>query len=289
MTSAESEFVMPYFQTKDKTNIYYYDWGTGAPVVLIHGWPLSSASWEYQARVLADSGFRVIAYDRRGFGRSDWAANGYEYDTLASDLNDLIEGLNLTGATLVGFSMGGGEVARYLARYGESRVSKAVFISAVTPYLLKTGDNPDGVDKKVFDNIHENLAKDRIDFLKSFAEKFFNYSALHHTVSSAQLEFAGAQAMSASPDATLKLAHAWSETDFRGDLTKITIPTLVIHGTGDKLVPIENAGARMKGLVANSETLEYDGEPHGLTNTVPEKLNNDLLAFLRAPARIAAL
>ena len=256
-----------------------------APVVLIHGWPLSSASWEYQARVLADSGFRVIAYDRRGFGRSDWAARGYEYDTLASDLNDLMEGLNLTGATLVGFSMGGGEVARYVGRYGESRLVKTIFISAVTPYLLKTDDNPEGIDKKTFDEIYENLVKDRPAFLQNFIEKFFNYSTLHHTVSSAQLMFAGSQAYSASPDATLKLAHAWAETDFRGDVAKITVPTLVIHGTGDKLVPFDNSAARMKSLLANSETLEYDGEPHGLTNTVPEKLNNDLLAFLRAPAR----
>ncbi|GAA3749844.1 alpha/beta fold hydrolase [Terriglobus aquaticus] len=280
---------MPYFQAKDGTNIYFYDWGAGAPVVLIHGWPLSSASWEYQARVLADSGFRVIAYDRRGFGRSDWAARGYDYDTLASDLNDLMEGLNLSGATLVGFSMGGGEVARYIARYGESRVAKAAFVSAVTPYLLKTDDNPDGVDRKVFEDIYAHLIKDRPAFLQSFAEKFFNYSALHHTVSSAQLQFAGQQAFMASPDATLKLAHAWAETDFRGDATKITVPTLIIHGTSDKLVPIEHSGARMKSLVANSELLEYDGEPHGLTNTAPDKLNEDLLRFLRAPGRVAAL
>lgn len=280
---------MPYFQTKDSTNIYYYDWGSGAPVILIHGWPLSSASWEYQARVLADSGYRVIAYDRRGFGRSDWAAKGYEYDTLASDLNDLIEGLSLTNVTLVGFSMGGGEVARYIGRYGESRIARAVFVSAVTPYLLKTDDNPEGIDRKNFDEIYENLIKDRPAFLQNFTEKFFNYSTLHHTVSSAQLMFAGQQANMASPDATLKCAHAWAETDFRSDVTKITVPTLIIHGTGDKLVPIENSGARMKSLVADSEMLEYDGEPHGLTNTAPDKLNSDLITFLRAPARVAAL
>lgn len=280
---------MPFFQTKDGTNIYYYDWGTGAPVVLLHGWPLSSASWEYQARVLADSGFRVIAYDRRGFGRSDWAAKGYDYDTLASDLDDLLTGLDLSGTTLVGFSMGGGEVARYIARYGESRVSKAVFISAVTPYLLKTDDNPDGVDKKVFDDMIEKITKDRPDFMSSFSEQFYGYSTLHHTVSSAQLQFFQSMAGSASPDAVIRLVRAFSETDFRGDLTKITVSTLVIHGTSDKTVPYEASGARMKGLLANSEVLEYDGEPHGLTNTVPDKLNNDLLAFVRAPSRIAAL
>lgn len=280
---------MAYLQAKDGTNLYFYDWGKGVPVVLIHGWPLSSASWEYQARVLADSGFRVIAYDRRGFGRSDWAATGYDYDTLASDLNDVIEGLNLSGATVVGFSMGGGEVARYIARYGEARLAKAVFISAVTPYLLKTSDNPEGVDQKVFDGMVEKIVKDRPDFMKSFAEMFYGYSTLHHTVSAAQLEFFTSMAGSASPDATVKLVRAFSETDFRADLTKITLPTLVIHGTGDKTVPYENSGARMKSLVANSEVLEYDGEPHGLTNTVPDKLNNDLLTFLRAPSRVAAL
>ena len=280
---------MPYFQAKDGTNLYYYDWGTGAPVVLIHGWPLSSASWEYQARVLADSGFRVIAYDRRGFGRSDWASKGYEYDTLAGDLNDLIEGLNLSGATLVGFSMGGGEVARYIGSYGESRVSRAVFISAVTPYLLLTDDNPDGVDRKVFDGMIEKIVKDRPDFMASFSEQFYGYSTLHHAVSSAQLQFFQFQASMASPDAVIKLVRAFSETDFRSDLAKFTVPTLIVHGTSDKTVPYENSGARMKSLVANSETLEYDGEPHGLTNTVPDKLNNDLLSFLRAPARVAAL
>ena len=280
---------MPYLQAKDGTNLYFYNWGKGTPVVLIHGWPLTSASWEYQARVIADAGYRVIAYDRRGFGRSDWAATGYEYNTLASDLNDLMEGLNLTGATLVGFSMGGGEVARYLSSYGESRVGKAVFVSAVTPYLLKSEDNPEGVDKKTFDGIVENLLKDRPDFLKTFASMFYNRSAIHHTVSEAQLEFFHSMAMTGSPDATIKLVREWSETDFRSDVAKITVPSLVIYGTGDKAVPGESAGARMKGLLANSETIEYDGEPHGLTNTVPDRLNEDLLTFLRAPARLAAL
>lgn len=280
---------MPFFQTKDRTNIYYYDWGSGAPVVLIHGWPLSSASWEYQARVLADNGFRVIAYDRRGFGRSDWASTGYEYDTLASDLSDLMEGLNLTGATIVGFSMGGGEVARYLAKYGESRVARAVYISAVPPYLLKTGDNPEGVDKKVFDEMVEGIAKDRAGFMKNFAPKFYGNSMLNHKVSESQLEFFQTLAAQASPDATIKLVRAFSETDFRGDLTKSTIPTLVIYGSKDETVPPDTAARRMEGLLANSETIEYDGEAHGLTNSAPDKLNNDLLTFLRAPVRVAAL
>lgn len=280
---------MPYLQTKDKTAIYYYDWGTGAPVVLIHGWPLTSASWESQARVLAENGYRVIAYDRRGFGRSDWAATGYEYNTLASDLNDLIEALDLRGVTLVGFSMGGGEVARYLGSYGAARVNKAVLISAVTPYLLQTDDNPEGVPKKTFDDLVDNLKKDRPDFLRTFGKMFYGYSMVHHTVSDATLEFTQSMALTASPDATIKLARAWSETDFRGDLAKITIPTLVVHGTGDDTVPIDKSARRAVKLLANAELLEYDGEPHGLNATAPDKLNADLLAFLSRPASTAAL
>ena len=278
---------MPYLQTKDKTAIYYYDWGTGAPVVLIHGWPLTSASWENQARVLADNGYRVIAYDRRGFGRSDWAGTGYEYNTLASDLNDLMEALDLRGAALVGFSMGGGEVARYLAHYGSERVSKAVLVSAVTPYLLKTGDNPEGVDKKVFDGIVEKLQKDRADFLMGFGKMFYGYSMVHHTVSDAVLQFTQSMAMTGSPKATIELVRAWSETDFRDDLTRITVPTLVVHGTSDNTVPIDVSARRAIKLLAYGELLEYDGEPHGLNATAPEKLNADLLAFFGKSAGVA--
>ncbi len=280
---------MPYLQTADKTALYYYDWGTGAPVVLIHGWPLTSASWESQARVLADNGYRVIAYDRRGFGRSDWAGTGYEYNTLASDLNDLMEALDLRGATLAGFSMGGGEVARYLARYGSARVSKAVLIAAVTPYLLKTPGNPEGLDKNIFDGIIEGLKKDRPDFLKSFAKMFYGYTLVHHTVTDAMLEFTQMMALTGSPKATIELVRAWSETDFRDDLTNIDIPTLVIHGTGDSTVPIDASGRRAVKLLKHGELLEYDGAPHGLTATAPDKLNSDLLAFLGRTANTTAL
>lgn len=282
---------MPYFEAKDGTSIYFYDWGSRSaqPVVLIHGWPLSSASWEYQARVLADNGYRVIAYDRRGFGRSDWPASGFEYDTLASDLNDLMTGLNLSNATLVGFSMGGGEVARYLGTYGDSRVTKAVFVSAVTPYLLKTDDNPDGVDKKVFDDILENLVKDRPNYLHDFAGKFYGNSLVHHPASDGQIHFFDQLAGMASPMATIECAKAFAMTDFRSDVAKITIPTLVIYGTKDATVPPAAAAERMGSLLANSETIAYDGEPHGLNVTAPEKLNNDLLTFLKASPRLAAL
>ena len=273
---------MPYVKAQDGTQLYYYDWGTGAPVVLIHGWPLTSASWESQARVLAESGFRVIAYDRRGFGRSDWPFSGYNYDTLATDLGAVLDTLNLQGATLVGFSMGGGEVARYLGRYGAARVAKAVLISAVTPYLLKTADNPEGVDKKVFDEIVENLVKDRPAFLKQFAPAFYGRTLVNHTVSEPYLEFTQEMALTASPKATIDLVRAWSGTDFRDDLARITVPTLVIHGTGDATVPIDASGRRAAKLIPHAELLEYDGAPHGLNATVPDKLNADLLSFLRS-------
>ena len=272
---------MSYVKAKDGTEIYYYDWGTGAPVVLIHGWPLTSASWEYQARVLAESGYRVIAYDRRGFGRSDWPFSGYDYDTLAADLSTLLETLDLHGASLLGFSMGGGEVARYIAKYRAARVSKAVLISAVTPYLLKTSNNPEGVDKKVFDEMVENLQKDRPAFLQQFGQKFYGRTMVHHTVSDPFLEFTQYMALTASPKATIDLVRAWSETDFRDDLKSFTVPTLVIHGTGDATVPIDIAGRRTAKLIPQAKLLEYDGEPHGLTATAPGRLNADLIDFLR--------
>ena len=275
---------MPYFEAEDGTELYYYDWGTGTPVVLIHGWPLTSASWEMQANYLSENGCRVIAYDRRGFGRSDWAGSGFDYDTLASDLNALMEGLELDGATLVGFSMGGGEVARYLSTYGDARVEKAVLISAVTPYLLKTDDNPDGVDQKVFDDMIENLEKDRPAFIESFASKFYGRSIVNHTVSEPVLRFFEAMAITASPKATIELVDAWSATDFRADLAGITVPTLVIHGTGDSTVPIDVAGRKAAALIPNSELLEYDGEPHGLNVTAAGQLNQDLLEFINGAA-----
>jgi non-heme chloroperoxidase len=274
---------MPFIEANDGTEIFYNDWGTGAPVVLIHGWPLHSASWEYQARVLAENGYRVITYDRRGFGKSGQPYTGYDYDTLAGDLAALLDELDLSGVTLVGFSMGGGEVARYLALYGAARVVKAVLISAVTPYMLKTADNPEGIDEKVFVEMAENIRKDRPAFMRQFAAPFYGRTMVSHTVSEDTLDFFVMMALHGSPVATLRCAVAFSGTDFRDDLLGITVPTLLIHGTADKTVPIEVSARRAVKMIPNAELIEYEGEAHGLNVTAAEKLNADLLTFLALP------
>ena len=273
---------MPYVATADGTEIYYRDWGTGAPVVLIHGWPLNSDMWEHQANFLAEHGQRVISYDRRGYGRSGHPWTGYDYDTFSADLNTLIEDLRLEGVTLVGFSMGGGEVVRYLSRYGSKHVTKAVLISAVTPFLMKTADNPEGVDPKVFDESAANLRKDRPAFLKEFGAKFYGRTALKHTVSEADLEWTLSMAFTGSLRSTLAAATAWSATDFRQDMKSISVPVLVIHGTGDATVPIDAAGRRSAKLLPNATLSEYDGEPHGLFLTAANRLNQELLTFIGA-------
>ena len=271
---------MAYFEAADGTEIFYRDQGDGRPVVLIHGWPLTGDSWDKQANFLIENGFRVIDYDRRGFGRSGQPGDGYDYDTLASDLNLLLEELDLSDATLVGFSMGGGEVVRYLSTYGETRVTSAVLVSAVTPFLLKTDDNPDGVDSKVFEEIDQQIRKDRFAFFKEFGEKFYGRSALNHTVSEPILEWTQYMQSSGSTRSILQTAKAWSTTDFRNDLKAITIPVRVIHGTSDKTVPIEVSGRRTVKLLKNATLTEYDGEPHGLFLTAADKLNEELLQFV---------
>jgi non-heme chloroperoxidase len=258
----------------------YYDFGTGDPIVLIHGWPLSAASWEYQLAELPLHGKRVIAYDRRGFGYSDKPWDGYDYDTLADDLKAVLDTLNLQNVTLVGFSMGGGEVARYMSRHGGARVSKVIFVSAVTPYLLKTADNPDGVDKSVFDDIIENLGKDRPDFLSSFGKKFYGVGVMSKPVSAATLEWSQSLALPATPRATTACVKAWSETDFRGDLATIKVPTLFIHGSSDETVPLKNSAEQAVKLVPGAKLVVYDGEPHGLNVTAKDRLNRDILTFV---------
>ncbi len=271
---------MAYVTAKDGTEIFYKDWGTGAPVVLIHGWPVHGDMWEKQATFLSEHGLRTIVYDRRGFGRSGQPWSGYDYDTMAADLHALMEKLDLRGATLVGFSMGGGEVVRYLSRYGSRRVAKAVLVAAVTPFLLKTGDNPDGVDAKVFEGIEQEIRKDRPAFLKEFGPKFFGRTALKHTVSEAVLEWTQTMALTGSLRSTLETAKSWATTDFRQEMKGITIPTLVIHGTSDATVPIDVSGRRAAKLLPNARLSEYDGEPHGLFLTAADRLNEELLQFI---------
>jgi non-heme chloroperoxidase len=271
---------MPFVTAPDGTEIYYRDWGTGAPVVLIHGWPLNGDMWEKQSNFLAEHGLRVINYDRRGFGRSGHPWTGYNYDSFAGDLNALMEQLDLRDATLVGFSMGGGEVARYLSRYGAGRVAKAVLLSAVTPFLLKTPDNPEGVDREVFKQMALSIREDRPAFLKDFGPKFYGRTMLKHTVSEAVLEWNQSMALTGSLRATLAAAEAWSSTDFRGDLKKITIPVRIIQGTDDATVPLEVSGRLAVQILPHATLSEYDDEPHGLFITAADRLNEELLEFI---------
>ncbi len=263
--------------------LYYEDRGSGAPVVLIHGWPLSGRSWESQVPALVDDGFRVVTYDRRGFGASTQAWDGYDYDTLAADLHRLLEHLDLTGVTLVGFSMGGGEVARYVGRYGTDRIAKAVFASAVPPFLLRTDDNPDGAfDMTVVNGFHDGLRADRIAFVNGFVTNFFAVGDRKDLVSEPQRLYHLSIAAAASPKGTLDCTTAFGTTDFRDDLTAFTIPTLVIHGDSDAIVPFEVSGQRTAEAIANSRLVLLPGAPHGLTVTHADVFNAELTAFLRS-------
>ncbi len=271
---------MPFTETRDGTRIFFNDWGAGRPVVLIHGWPLNADMWEYQATALASRGLRVISYDRRGFGRSDQPWSGYDYDALADDLHDLMEKLDLRDAALVGFSMGGGEVARYLSRHGAGRVSRAVLVAAVTPMLLRTADHPDGVDRSVFDGIVEGLRADRPHFLAEFSKKFFGAGLLNFTVTAEILQWAQSLALQGSPRATIECVRAFSETDFRADMAAFTVPTLVIHGDADQTVPLDVSGREAARMIPGAELKVYDGAPHALFFTEKDQLNADLMAFV---------
>jgi non-heme chloroperoxidase len=267
-------------------DLYYEDHGAGKPVVLIHGWPLSGRSWEKQVPVLLEAGYRVITYDRRGFGGSGKPTSGYNYDTLAEDLHKLITHLHLRDVTLVGFSMGGGEVARYLGKYGSGRVSKAAFISAVPPFLLKTPDNPDGVDGSVFDEIKKSIAADRLAFLSKFLSDFYNVDVLGGTrISDQVVEFSWNIAAGASPKGTLDCVSAWL-TDFRKDIVRIDVPTLVVHGHADRILPFAATGQRTHEAVKGSRLVEVDSGPHGLTWTHADELNHELLDFLGQKAGV---
>lgn len=272
---------MPYIKTRDGTDLYVKDWGSGRPVILIHGWPLSVDSWDPQMQALAEAGFRAIAYDRRGFGRSGQPWSGYDYDTLADDLADVMKEAGADGdATIVGFSMGGGEVARYMSRHGGQGVIGAGLISSVVPYMLKTDDNPNGVPQATFDEMAEGMKKDRPAFFRDFFKSFFGVGYITSPVSDATLDWAWRLAMQAGRKPTLACAEAFATTDFRPDLAAFRVPTLVVHGTSDQTVPIDASGRQAAKGIADAQLVEYDGAPHGLFATEGDRLTNDLLTFL---------
>jgi pimeloyl-ACP methyl ester carboxylesterase len=272
---------VPVIEANDGTPLFYKDWGSGRPVVLIHGWPLDSDMWEYQAPFLAQNGLRVIAHDRRGFGRSGQPWSGYDYDTLADDLKAVLDRLDLQDTTLVGFSMGGGEVARYIGRYDGARVAKAVLVSAVTPYLAQTPQNPDGVPREIFDAMIDGLRKDRPNFLATFGKQFFGAGLLNFAVTSEILQWASMLALRGSPKATLDCVRAFAETDFRADLARFRVPTLIIHGDSDTTVPIDKSARKTAAQIPRAELREYAGAPHALFFTEKDRLNQDLLGFIR--------
>ena len=270
--------------TGEKVRLAYSDYGFGDPVVMIHGWPLSREMWEYQLGDLVDAGFRVVKYDRRGFGKSSKPWNGYDYDTFAADLNEILEQLDLKNVTLVGFSMGGGEVVRYLANYGTQRVKKIALISTVLPFLQKTADNPDGVDQKVFEEIMQQIRNDRVGFLDEFGKVFFGVNMVSHPVSKPLLEYYRMLGSFAAARSTLQCVVAFSQTDFREDVRTIKIPTLIIHGNDDKIVPIEASSNRTAAMIPGSHYLVYEGAPHGLFYEYRQKLNGDLVNFINGGA-----
>jgi non-heme chloroperoxidase len=273
---------MSRIRTRDGVELYVKDWGTGKPVILLHGWPLSADTFDDLGVALAEAGLRAIAYDRRGFGRSDQPWSGYDYDTLANDLADVIGGTGASGAALVGFSMGGGEVVRYLARHREHTATHAVLIGSVVPYMLKTADNPHGVDPSTFDQMAAGIRADRARFWADFFPQFYGNGLIRHPVSAPVLEWSRQIAMQASLKATLACAEAFSTTDFRPDLPAVRVPTLVIHGTGDQTVPIDPSARAAAAGIAGAVLREYDGAPHGLLATHPNEIRDDVLGFLRS-------
>ena len=260
--------------------LYYEDHGAGKPVVLIHGYPLSGASWEKQVPALLGAGYRVIAYDRRGFGRSSQPTDGYNYDTFAQDLRQLITQLELEDFTLVGFSMGGGEIARYFGKYGSAGASKAVIIGGVPPYLLKADDNPEGVDASVFEGIKKAVAADRYAFFTEFFKNFYNTDLfLGKRVSEQVIQASWNLAAGASATASLACVSTWHE-DFRDDVARVDVPTLVIHGDDDRIVPLAASGKRTAELINGARLVVIEGGPHCITWTHADEVNAELLSFL---------
>ena len=268
--------------TKDGTEIYYKDWGKGPVVTFSHGWPLSSDAWDGQMLFLVQNGFRVVAHDRRGHGRSSQASLGNDMDGYADDLAAVIEALDLKDATLVGHSTGGGEVARYIGRHGTKRVAKAVLIAAVPPIMLKTAANPEGLPMEVFDNMRSGLMKDRSQFYKDLAKQFYGANRPGAKVSQGVLDMFWLWSMQAGLKNAYESIKAFSETDFTEDLKKIDVPTLVMHGEDDQIVPVKDAAVKSARLIKGSKEIYYPGAPHGLTATLQDQVNADLLAFLRS-------
>lgn len=276
---------MPYIKVGEENSgsiyLYYEDHGKGKPVVLIHGFPLSSAAWEKQVPVLLKASYRVIAYDRRGFGGSSQPTFGYDYETLTSDLDQLMTQLDLRQATLVGHSMGTGEITHYLAKYGSERVEKAVFISALPPFLLKTPDHPTGLDKSVFEGFQKNIITDRFAYLSQFFSDFFNMDVLKgRSVSEQVFRSSWIIGAGASPIGTHECVSTWM-TDFRKDLARITLPTLIIHGTADRVLPFPFTAPLMHEAIRGSKLIPIEDGPHALTWTHAEIINRELLSFLK--------
>jgi non-heme chloroperoxidase len=284
---------MPYVTVGNENSgdieLYYQDHGSGDPVVLIHGYPLSGTSWEKQLPVLLEAGHRVITYDRRGFGKSSQPTSGYNYDTFAEDLHKVVSHLKLHDFALVGFSMGGGEVARYFGKYGSKGVSKAVIIGGVPPYLLKAADNPDGVDSSVFEGIQKAVASDRYAFFTEFLKNFFNTDVfLGKRISAQAVQASWNVAAGASATASLACVPTWHE-DFRNDLARVDVPTLVIHGDADRIVPFKASGQQTAGLVKGARLVAIKDGPHAVNWTHAEEVNAELVNFLgRSAAKQAA-
>lgn len=273
---------MPILETSDGMSLHVKSMGEGPTVILIHGWPLTGDMWEYQTVALVEAGFRVVTYDRRGFGQSGHPAGPYNYDVFADDLAAVIDHCNVDTVSLVGFSMGGGEIARYLSRHGAAKVAKAVLVSAVVPYMLLTDDNPDGVDPATFDGMKAKIREDRFAFLQDFAKDFYGVGMISRPVSGALLDWTFMLAIMASPIATVTCVDVFGRTDFRPDLPAFSgTPTLIIHGTSDVTVPINPTARAAAAAMPHATLIEYDGEPHGLFATAPTRLNSDLIDFLR--------
>jgi non-heme chloroperoxidase len=268
--------------TKDGTQIFYKDWGSGRPVVFSHGWPLDADAWDAQMLFLLQKGFRVIAHDRRGHGRSGQPSNGNDMDTYADDLAELLDALDIQGATLVGHSTGGGEVAHYIGRHGTKRVAKAVLIGAVPPLMLKTAANPGGLPLDVFDGIRKGVADNRSQFYKDLAIPFFGFNRPNAKVSQGTIDAFWAQGMAGSIHGQYLCIREFSEVDYTEDLKTFDVPTLILHGSDDQIVPIDAAGRKAAEIVKNATFKVYEGSPHGMCVTEADKVNADLLAFINS-------